>query len=119
MKLGESSSWKWSMKKSSALDGQSKIASAPQQTDAWTTVSNSKPRTIEKPSLRPANAYPNNPSSAAQSRRNVYDSRPQVLKPYYKHSALFVQDRNPDLTEIEDKKAEFKPGMLVHGLLYG
>ncbi|KAL8745534.1 MAG: hypothetical protein Q9184_007858, partial [Pyrenodesmia sp. 2 TL-2023] len=73
------------------------------QGDGFTTVSHTKPRTIEKPNNRNNGARRSPPSAAAQSRRGVYESATKATS-HYKQSCLPVEERDPRLVEIEANK---------------
>lgn len=124
MKLDSSSSSKWANKMSTAKEGQPKTSSVAEQNDGWTTVSSTKPRTIEKPALRTINGNRNvTPSHAAQSRRSVYET-PTKPRSNYKQAHLPPDERDPELYEIElnkgskYRKSDFRAGLIIRAMVH-
>lgn len=114
---------KFDNKRSSAQENHPNAPPIPEG-NAWKTVDHTKPRTTEKPTLRPLNGNRHSPpSAAANSRRHVYET-PAKPNSLYKQSLLPPDQRDPALVEAEANKgksflkAQYKPGWIIRGLLH-
>ncbi|KAI4139089.1 MAG: hypothetical protein L6R39_006472 [Caloplaca ligustica] len=123
---GSSARSKWATKmgnrESAAKDTRITVSAA--QDDGFTTVSHTKPRTVDKSALRSTNGTRQSPpSAAARSRQGVYENSTKP-RSHYKQSCLPVEERDPQLVDIEANKglsydkSSFRPGLIVRGAVH-
>ncbi|KAL8632602.1 hypothetical protein Q9189_001606 [Teloschistes chrysophthalmus] len=122
-------------KKAAARDCQSKLQPLQEGRDAssnWTTVQRTKPPTLERGQQMSSRSrqhlapFGGPPSAAAQARRQAVQPlrNRHASQSHYKQSCLPVNERDPELFQIELNsgriypKDDFRPGMIIRGILH-